>query len=571
MTVQNAAAVAASPKSSVVTVTSAAGSQPVQASAQPVAASASANESPRNFALKEREKVRKLFLVAVASVIVLLIACFSLWYYHYSHFNMFGKPIDIYAEEVDFNGREIPDFDSLKSYLRRFKNLKVANLGTYPIEAEASIAFRQAFPDTELIYDTVVNIDGIHYRTDLETLDLSGCGIRDTKAFIEKLAYLPNLKTVIFGEQVIPETEKNILINAYPEIEFEVLGTYEIYGKQVLENVETLDLRDVKLDASLFDQLALLPQLREVDLHNQPLTVPDRIALTNEFPNVSFGWTVKYDGEEYDSSITEFDLTGKKLQEEDLEELKETIEQFPLLEKVILCDCGLSNNRLAQFQKEIGDRVRVVWRVYIGSQWSLRTDAVAFSVLIVNYKHIRMTSENLEVLKYCPDLLALDLGHQALTDISPIAEYLPDLRLLIIADNRVYDLSPLEKLKHLHYLEIFVNRVTDLSPLAKLRELVDVNISYNSIVDISPLLNSPMMQRVWLESTYVGYNGLQQLRETYPDAKIVNVGSGSVDQGWRWGNPRYEQMMDMWFHDYYGDEFQKYDDLAVELGLRDDE
>ena len=29
--------------------------------------------------------------------------------------------------------------------------------------------------------------------------------------------------------------------------------------------------------------------------------------------------------------------------------------------------------------------------------------------------------------------------------------------------------------------------------------------------------------------------------------------------------------MDMWFHDYYGDEFQKYDDLAVELGLRDDE
>jgi Leucine-rich repeat (LRR) protein len=182
-----------------------------------------------------------------------------------------------------------------------------------------------------------------------------------------------------------------------------------------------------------------------------------------------------------------------------------------------------------------------------------------------------MTSENLEVLKYCPDLLALDLGHQALTDISPIAEYLPDLRLLIIADNRVYDLSPLEKLKHLHYLEIFVNRVSDISPLAKLHELVDVNISYNAISDVTPLLNSPMMQRVWMESTYVGYNGQNVLKEKYPDAKIVLIGSGSVDQGWRWGNPRYEQMMDMWFHDYYGDEFQKYDDLAVELGLRDDE
>ncbi|HAM69735.1 MAG TPA: hypothetical protein DCP68_09010 [Ruminococcus sp.] len=569
MTVQNAAAVAAPPKPSVTPVTPAV-PQSVPVPAQPDAEQA-ATPKTRKFVIKEKEKVKKLFVIAAASVVLLLIACFSLWYYSYSHFNMFGKPIDIYAEEVDFNGREIPDLDSLKSYLRRFKNLKVANLGSYAVEAEQSIAFRQAFPDTELIYNTVVNIDGRNYRTDIETLDVSGCGIRDTKAFIEKLGYLPNLKTVIFGEQAIPETEKNILINAYPEIDFEVLGTYEIYGKQVLENVETLDLRDVKLDAALFDQLALLPQLKEVDLHNQPLSIADRIALTNEFPEVSFGWTVKYDGEEYDSAIPELDLTGKKLTEDDLPALKEAIEQFPLLEKVILCDCGLSNDRLTQFQKEIGDKVRVVWRVYIGSQWSLRTDAVAFSVLIVNYKHIRMTSDNLEVLKYCPDLLALDLGHQALTDISPIAEYLPDLRLLIIADNRVYDLSPLEKLKHLHYLEIFVNRVSDISPLAKLHELVDVNISYNAISDVTPLLNSPMMQRIWLESTYVGYKGLSQLREAYPDAKIVNVGSGSVDQGWRWGNPRYEQMMDMWFHDYYGDEFQKYDDLAVELGLRDDE
>jgi hypothetical protein len=30
-------------------------------------------------------------------------------------------------------------------------------------------------------------------------------------------------------------------------------------------------------------------------------------------------------------------------------------------------------------------------------------------------------------------------------------------------------------------------------------------------------------------------------------------------------------MMDMWFNNYYGDEFSKYDDLAIELGLRDDE
>ena len=255
------------------------------------------------------------------------------------------------------------------------------------------------------------------------------------------------------------------------------------------------------------------------------------------------------------------------MKNEDLPALKELAAKFPNLQKLILCDCGLSNETLAAFQNEMNG-VRVVWRVKLGTQWSLRTDAVAFSVLIMNYKHVRMTSKDLEVLKYCPDLLALDLGHQALTDLSKIPEYLPELRLLIIADNQVSDLSPLANLKHLHYLEIFVNRVKDLSPLAGLRELVDVNISYNPISDITPLLNSPMMQRIWLESTKVSQSGVDQLRAAYPEAKIVNIGKGSVDQGWRYGNARYEQMMNMWFNNYYGSEFQKYDDLAVTMGLR---
>ena len=216
--------------------------------------------------------------------------------------------------------------------------------------------------------------------------------------------------------------------------------------------------------------------------------------------------------------------------------------------------------------------VRVVWRVYLGSRWSLRTDAVAFSVLIVHYDYPRMGSWNLEPLKYCTDLLALDLGHQSISDLTIIGDYLPELRLLILADNCIYDISPLAKLKHLHYLELFLNRIHDLSPLSELHELVDVNISYNGgIYDIEPLLHSPMMERIWMEATSVGNAGMEQLQAAYPNAKIVRWGSGSVDQGWREPHERYIQMMDMWFHDYYGEKFSCFDDKAIELGLRDDE
>lgn len=292
---------------------------------------------------------------------------------------------------------------------------------------------------------------------------------------------------------------------------------------------------------------------------------PEQKPAAQPVPAVD-GSTVTYKGKQFSTDITELDLSGKKISEAELPELKEIAAKLPNLQKLILCDCGLSNETLANLQNELG--IRVVWRVKLGTKWSLRTDAVAFSVLIMDYSHVRMTSADLEVLKYCPDLLALDLGHQAITDLSKIAEYLPNLRLLILADNQISDLSPLANLHHLHYLELFVNRVTDLSPLSGLKELVDVNISYNPISDISPLLNAPMMQRVWLEHTNVSADGVNQLRETYPEAKIVNIGKGSVDQGWRWGNARYEQMMKMWYGNFYGSEFQKFDDLAVSTGLR---
>ncbi len=517
--------------------------------------------------MTDKALVKRLWLWTILSVVFLLIVGGCVWGYYQLQFDIFGKKTDVFAEEISFNGKEIPDLDSLKNHLRRFKNLKKADLGSFPVEVEQSFALRQAFPDTELVYQTVVLIENETYRTDITSLNVSEHGITDFRTFSRKLEYLPELKTVIFGDITIPNTEKEKLESAFPEVSFEVIETYDVYGKQVMVNAESLDLRDVQLDASILDQIALFPNLVSVDLHGQKLTDEERIALITTFPEISFGWTVFYDGEEYDSSIKELDLSGKRMTEDDLPELKSVIAQFSDLEIVNMCNCGLGNETLANFRQEIRT-AKVVWRVYLGSRWSLRTDAIAFSVLIIHYDYPRMYSNNLHVLKYCPELLALDLGHQAISDISGICEWLPELRLLILADNQIWDISPLKNLKHLHYLELFLNRISDLSPLAELRELVDVNISYNPIGDITPLLNSPMMQRVWMESTYCGWNSVSLLKETYPDAKIVLIGSGSVDQGWRWGNARYEQMMDMWKNNYYGDEFQKYDDLAVELGLR---
>ena len=194
--------------------------------------------------------------------------------------------------------------------------------------------------------------------------------------------------------------------------------------------------------------------------------------------------------------------------------------------------------------------------------WSIKTDVTSFSVLISNFPYVRLKSSDIEVLKYCTKLQALDIGHQAITDVSIIGEYLKDLRILILSDNHVADITPLKELKHLHYLELFINPLTDISPLKDLKELVDVNFCYcRGISDFSTLNDLPNLERIWLVATRVSNNEINDLNYYHPNAQIVNTGSGSTNSGWR-THERYYEMIKMYHYPYYlSESFTKYDNL----------
>ncbi len=520
---------------------------------------------------------RFIIVFLIISGLVILLSEGAYAYLVNTRFELFGHPCDVYMENIAFEGSEITDLASLESGLTRFSNLKTVNLGSYRVYAEERDGLENSFPGVMFTYDTWVNIEGTDYPVDTDEVNLTDHGYADIGLIQEKLGFLPNLAVVKFGENHITAADKSYLCGAFPGVLFDVVELQDICGVTVPVDVDTIDFRSAKVSSTQVDDLItglrLLPNLKSADLHGSDLTWEDRLKLCHEFPKVDFGWVVTYNETDYDSYDTEeIDLSRIRFTTDDLPVLKELTEQICGLKKLILCDCGLDNETLGEFRKEVPD-VNVVWRLSMG-KWRLRTDQVTFSVLIYSYNYVRLRSADIQVLKYCTDLKCLDLGHQSITDISVIGEYLTDLRLLIMADNWISDLTPLANLKHLHYLELFVNNITDLSPLAELHELVDVNISYNRrLSDITGLLNSPMMERVWLESTSISSESFDLLEATYPDAKVVRVvrGRPSVDQGWRDGCARYQQMMDMWFNNYYGDEFSRFDLKAYELGLRDDE
>lgn len=258
------------------------------------------------------------------------------------------------------------------------------------------------------------------------------------------------------------------------------------------------------------------------------------------------------------STDTELDLNGKVVP--DLDAFITQLESLPALKHVELCDSNLTNEQMEILMARF-PQIKFVWKITLGL-WTIRTDAVAFSTLKDGTINYRLTNEDTRVLKYCTDMVALDLGHNKVTDLS-FLQYMPELRILILVDNWIgevaepylNDLSMLKYCPKLMYLEFFVGDVTDISVLAELKEMVDLNISYNPISDVTPLLNFPKLERLYLEHTNMTEADYNLLKETYPDAYIVYYGEGSVDQGWR-THDRYFAMIDMFHNNYVHDLFK---------------
>ena len=226
-------------------------------------------------------------------------------------------------------------------------------------------------------------------------------------------------------------------------------------------------------------------------------------------------------------------------------DIDKIIERLPNLTRLVMIDCGLDNDGYASLQDRHPD-IKIVWEIVL-EYWTIRTDVVAFSTFKTTAEEYYMMNEDAYYLKYCNELVALDLGHNYVSDLS-FLEYMPELKVLILVDNvkekdgetlrHLTDLSELQYCTKLRYLEIFANNVSDFSWMENLTELEDLNISYNSVSSIQYMTNLPNLKKLWMEHTYISYDGYCRLRQMYPNARIVCDGEGSVDQGWRTG-PRY--------------------------------
>ena len=262
------------------------------------------------------------------------------------------------------------------------------------------------------------------------------------------------------------------------------------------------------------------------------------------------GETIQAYGQEISLAADYIDLGQHPA--ENLNGLTQLLDQLPALKRVDMFETQLTAADMDMLATRYPD-IFFGWTIRI-KEHTIRTDATAFSTLH-NNKSPQHTSQDFEPIKYCKYLKALDLGHNAITDISFIKD-LTEIRVLILAINKIEDISVLASLPNLEYVELFKNKIRDISALSGMKNVLDLNICFNYVKDYSPLDTLTTLERLWIynsnnysTSDPIPKDLVAHLKATHPGCHIDHTHYSTLG-GWR-EHPRYFVIFDIFKNSVY--------------------
>lgn len=436
------------------------------------------------------------------------------------------SPEPVYSIQI----AEKTDLDTVRARIAEYPALRSVDIAEGALTNEETAALIEAYPALEFRYE--VSVGSLYvspYTTELSVTDPEcGCTVADIAA---ALPYLASLQTVRLGARSPEELAEDAALLPEGMADYSV----SIYGTELLPNADTLDLSDQASPApeTLAAALPFLPQLKTVKLGDrEDPTLAGAFRAAAPGLEVDCRYRFTYQGIELDENTETLDLTKIKIT--DVDELRRVLSWLPKLTHTEMVGCGLDDKTMAALRDEFPDK-GIVWEISLGFWGKLRTDAIAYttrSSKSADEMKYRLTSEKLQPIQYCTELVALDLGHQHIEDISCLAG-LTKLQVLILADNRISDLTPLSGMHDLIYLELFINRISDASPLSELTNLKDLNICTNYISDLSPFYSMTSLERLYYSHNKFTIEDHNALQEHLPNCICDRTVWQETEHGWR--------------------------------------
>lgn len=386
---------------------------------------------------------------------------------------------DRYAADTDYlriTSLTTQEADMLR-YLPDLRHVDADGCQDY----DALMYLQQQKPECEILYYVPLgsgncdSLSGMHTTADATAKQLEAA-----------LPYLPRLQRLGLSGK-LPAVEELLKIRtAFPKVE--LLCTLELWGQKLHTDARKLDFTGTAVDPQELNRmLPLFPDVEKVILTGSPLTVSQYQALTQTHPGIFFQCELEVNGKTYAADASEVDISGSTVT---IAEAEALISAFPRLEKLIMSDCGIDDETMDRLNQRYPD-VSIVWTVMVGHV-PVRTDAIIFYPAAIDQHHLP-SNEEMQKLRYCTELVAIDIGHSEATDCSWLA-YTPHVKYLILADTNISDISPLANLKELVYAELFNTDIQDYTPLLECTKLQDLNIG-ETYADPEPLA-----QMTWLHN-----------------------------------------------------------------------
>lgn len=448
--------------------------------------------------------------------------------------------------------------------------------------------WQRTHPETTVLYDVPLPA-GISYDSVSRTADLSGLSFAEgARAAAETVQYLPGLACMrlnfagadvaafealqeslpcafLQGQLTLSDAEPaelSRLRTQYPEMDF--AGSIFLDGVSLPLQEEALDLSALPVSSyeAFSEILPLLPACKRVDFGTEDeghtrLQAVSAFAgahpeIQTEYRFTAFGKQLSFHDETLDFNHITMDDRGA--------EVRELLTHMPDVTFLDMDFCGVADEDMAAIRDDF-PQVKVVWRIWFGTQYSVRTDV---EKILASAPQVggMLTPETTKSLIYCTDLKYLDIGHnEGLRDIYFVS-YMPKLEVLIIMWGSITDISPLADCPHLEFLEIFTNNITDISPLQNLHELKHLNMCWNTgLKDLSPIYSLTQLERLWIGTTTgIPREQIEEFKRRVPGCE-VNDWCGDPHTNWRWGTERYALLQEQLGYVNYEYEFYWRDPL----------
>lgn len=374
---------------------------------------------------------------------------------------------------------------------------------------------QEEHPEAAVLYR--VNISGKDRDPDTTELTLTELTAQDAA----NLAYLPKLGSV----SVSGCTDYALLQQLQAEHpEWNLRYTVALGGEEFDADAASVQVQGATAE-ELSQALTGLTELQDLYILNPKADHTQLQQLRTDYPGVEIRWAVELYGQTVTEDVVELDISGAQVAS--CEEVEQLVACLPKLEKLIMSDCGIDSETMAQFRERQRENYKVVWTVYLSDKCKARTDDIYF--MPIQQGEYYLKDEHTEELKYCEDMICIDVGHHMIHNIDFVA-YMPHLKYLILAHTGVRDVSPIVNCQELVYLEVDWSEIRDYTPIKELKALEDLNLT-ETYCDITPILEMTWLKNLWAPGR--SYSVRQQLEEALPNTHLQLNKKAPAGEGWR--------------------------------------